>query len=65
MPDLGDIDKLGERQRICLQSLRRHGHWPGGWLWDNASGTKRILDSLVKKGFATVDEKGVYRPVSS
>ena len=64
MPDI-DIDKLGERQRICLQSLQRHGRWPGGWMWDNRSGTKRILDTLVKRGLATVDEDGVYRPVSS
>lgn len=44
--------KLGCNQFACLDSLIRHGAWPGGWVWDNRSGTIRILDSLVKRGMA-------------
>lgn len=44
--------KLGERQRLCLSAMIRHGgQWPGaGWRWDSESGTIRILDSLVRRG---------------
>jgi hypothetical protein len=57
--------KLGDRQKSCLQALRHHGHWHTtcGWKWDTKSNTRRILDTLVKRGLATIDEQGVYRPV--
>ncbi len=44
--------KLGEIQRSVLDSLQRHGSWHPrcGWVWDNYSGTIRILESLVKRG---------------
>lgn len=44
---------LGKNQIGCLQSLARHGGWPGGWYWENDSTTARILDSLVKRGLVT------------
>lgn len=58
---------LGETQRDMLRSLVTHGGWrPGcGWLWDTVSNTKRILESLCKRGLAvniggnyTITEKG-------
>jgi hypothetical protein len=46
--------KLGDNQRITLQSLLEHRGWsPGcGWVWNNYSGTVRLLDSLVRRGLA-------------
>lgn len=50
------IKKLGAAQLGCLDNLGkgwtwRYG-WRNGWVWDSASGTKRILDTLVNGGFA-------------
>ena len=51
--DTNDAE-LGEIQEKVLRLLNFHKHWyPGcGWLWGTYSKTKRILDSLVKKGLA-------------
>jgi len=43
---------LGSRQVGCLRALGDNGGWPGGWYWDNDSTSARILDSLVKRGYA-------------
>jgi hypothetical protein len=62
---------LGEKQEKVLASLRRHKSWSvkGGWIWDTPSGTKKILDSLVARGFAKIvsGENGEdkYLPVDS
>lgn len=42
---------LGETQKSVLSSLDR-GPWHEwcGWIWDTPSGTRRILNSLVKRG---------------
>lgn len=40
-----------------LEALHKHGFWKDsfcGWQWDTPSGTRSILDSLVKRGLATV-----------
>lgn len=50
--------ELTSRQAIMLDSLqRRDGVWYAGCgtVWGNASTTHRIMDGLVKKGFATVE----------
>ena len=52
---------IGERQKSCLDALKRHGRWPGPWYYDNASTTRRILDSLVTRGLVTCDDAGTYR----
>jgi len=48
---------LGENQAYALKCLSEYndGTWyPGArWVWDNLSGTVRLLDSLVKRGLAT------------
>lgn len=46
--------KLGRNQLSVLLALWEHTEWyPGcGWIWDNQSGTERILLSLMKKGLA-------------
>jgi hypothetical protein len=61
--------KLGINQRGALESLRHHGTWSHDpdvglprWVWGAPAETKKILDGLVRRGFATVDESGVYRP---
>jgi len=41
--------KLGEVQRDVLCALATHHGWPGGWEWNNASRTAKILDSLVRR----------------
>jgi len=47
---------LGPIQRQVLSSLKQHGYWyPGygcGWTWDTPSNTRKIMESLVKKGYA-------------
>lgn len=55
--------KLGKKQQDVLASLRRHGSWHRrcGWLWDNVSGTERVLNSLVRAGYVTVNN-GTYKP---
>ena len=46
---------LGEVQTHVLQCLKEHGSWSvmAGWVWNTQSNTKRILDSLVKRGLVT------------
>ena len=46
-----DGNRLGDVQRHVLVALLRHGQWPGGWVWDTDSGTRRVLVSLVRRGF--------------
>jgi len=47
---------LGHVQIAILASLVEHRIWSrrglGGWLWDTPGNTERVLDSLVKRGFA-------------
>ncbi len=74
--------RLGNTQRSILRSLVEHKSWFGegygcGWIWGNYSNTKRLLDSLVKRGLVDVtEEKGnmpynktttyrVYRPTEA
>lgn len=56
--------KLGEVQKSVLRSLRDHGCWSPrcGWVWDNTSGTKKILESLRRRGFVEVLANGTYIP---
>lgn len=59
--------KLGKVQRDVYNSLKSHGQWHPrcGWLWDTPSNTRRLMDSLVRAGYArVVDDNGqrVYRP---
>jgi hypothetical protein len=56
--------KLGSIQRDVLRALERHGKWRqgGSWYWGTPSRTRRIMDSLVRVGCATVRD-GVYHPV--
>lgn len=55
--------KLGRVQREVLESLKHHGSWHPrcGWLWNNPSGTLRLMNSLVRAGYAVVEGK-TYRP---
>lgn len=54
---------LGDRQRAVLSELARHGRWEpgGGWIWNTYSETRRILDSLVRRGLVAVDERSTHR----
>ena len=51
-------NKIGHVQKAVLQALKTHGKWfsgfGSGWLWDTPSGTRKILDSLVKKGLVRI-----------
>lgn len=55
--------KLGSVQSDVLAALELHGSWSRhcGWLWDTASNTLRVMNSLVRAGRVVV-ENGVYRP---
>lgn len=64
------MKNLGLIQQEVYAALKRHGSWaPGcGWLWDTYSGTRRVLDSLVRRGYATSTkgqggDKILYRPI--
>lgn len=55
--------KLGKVQLDVLASLRHYGFWHArcGWVWDTLGNTQRVMDSLVRAGYAT--RSGiVYRP---
>lgn len=56
---------LPDVQQGCLEALVRHHQWPGCWVWQNRSTTVRALDALVKKGLATKDDRGTYRPTDA
>jgi hypothetical protein len=45
---------LGVNQIEVLKALKKHGDWPGGWVWDNPSLTRKILNSLVRRGLVEV-----------
>lgn len=63
--------KLTAKQTSVLAALREHGYWHGGhhcgWAWDGD--TKQVMDALVRRGFARIDEsmtlynRAVYLPV--
>jgi len=65
------MKKLGRLQQEVYETLKRHGSWPhpSCWLWGTASGTQRVMDSLVRAGYATSTEghggsKILYHPIS-
>ena len=49
--------RMGWNQIEMLRSLDQHGSWWNAhscrWCYDTMSGTKRILDALVKRGLVT------------
>jgi hypothetical protein len=49
--------ELGKIQKAVLGMLReRDAWWEGcGWYWDNWSNTKRVMDTLVKRGVAKIE----------
>jgi hypothetical protein len=49
--------RLGKIQKQVLRALIEHGRYPGAWLWDTHSNTKRILDRLVEKGVVEYDDR--------
>lgn len=60
------MNKLTEKQENVLNSLVRHKYWTAngygcGWVWDTPSGTVKLLDVLVKKGYADLID-GKYTP---
>jgi predicted nucleic acid-binding Zn-ribbon protein len=74
------MKKLGKIQQSVYESLKRHGSWSlgCGWIWDTPSNTMRIMDSLVRAGYAITatnkrphpggdrypGERTVYRPTT-
>jgi hypothetical protein len=57
---------LGNDQLLALEAICAHSSWPGaGWVMTNASTTKRILDSLVRRGLVGTNDTGSYRPTAA
>jgi hypothetical protein len=57
--------KLGGIQFACLTALLEHRVWPGGgWVWDNYSHTKRVLDSLARRGHVVTEPLPDFRRTS-
>jgi hypothetical protein len=57
--------KLGRIQKEVFRCLEEHKKWSdrglaSGWVWDTPLRTKRILDSLCKKGLV-VCKDGIYK----
>jgi hypothetical protein len=57
--------KIGETQASVLRSLIDHKSWKAnglcGWTWGTYGQTKRVMESLVKKGLASLED-GYYKP---
>lgn len=62
---MNSMKKLGSVQQDVLAALKRYRSWSPdghvGWVWDNVSGTKRVMDSLVRAGYVTVAEEQIER----
>jgi len=56
--------KLGRLQIALIKSLLEHGSWRDSdrewWYWDTRGGTRRILDSLVKRGIVRREPASLY-----
>ena len=67
MQDLQQLDpreaKLGSTQRDVLESLRDHKYWADydltSWIWSNRGVTRKVMQSLVKKGVARVEREDI------
>ena len=61
-------DQLGSRQKNVVRALVEHGVWHrrAGWVATTPGQTRRILDSLVRAGWAQrgklVGHEDCYRP---
>lgn len=49
---------MGVTQTSVLESLRKHKYWHAGcgWVWTTPRSTQRVMESLVKRGVARIDE---------
>lgn len=52
--------RLGSKEADVLDALRQHGSWhpDAGWMWDTPGRTKKVMDALVRKGYAQVVKNG-------
>lgn len=57
---------LGKTQKGVLKALISHGsyHAGCGWCWSTHKGTVKVLETLVKKGLVSADEREVTRTLS-
>jgi hypothetical protein len=60
------IGTLGENQRLAYKALLEHGSWYPGcdWILSNRSATIRLLDSLVRRGYASKETRTVVSQLS-
>lgn len=59
------MKKLGKNQEGVLGCLKRHNGFRGfgigcGWYWNTRTGTIKICESLVKRGFAELKDDRYY-----
>jgi hypothetical protein len=51
---------LGEIQRAVIKAMRSHGGtWSedAGWLWDTISNTRRVMESLLRRGVVRANDE--------
>lgn len=60
--------KLGRKQVGLIRSLLEHTSWRDSdrewWFWDTRAGTRRVLDSLVKRGIVRREPANLYGPAT-
>lgn len=63
-PDIAAAEaKLGSTQKDVLISLRDHKVWRDypmtGWVWSSQGGTRKLMQALVKRGLARVEQHDI------
>lgn len=60
--------RLGKIQVALIRSLLDHGSWQDSrfqwWHWDTRASTRRVLDSLVKRGIVRLSPKNIDGPAT-
>jgi hypothetical protein len=51
---------MGSTQESILACIVKHGSWHTscGWVWDTHGNTKKVLRTLMRRGFVEVYERG-------
>jgi hypothetical protein len=63
-PGVFNMHRMGENLWSTLCTMAEKGGWRdgSGWIWSNRSTQIKMCQSLVKRGFVTVDETNPQHP---